>query len=98
MIRRRRLHRIHSLAARRNIPSTQLRLLVHTVRGDSAVGSVLVALELFVAAAFEVLADMKRRCTDASVPIQASNSIRRAIRRYLIVRVRHDPRSLDSVG
>jgi hypothetical protein len=63
-----------------------------------AVGSVLVALELFVAAAFEVLADMKRRSPDTPVPIQRSNSIRRAIRSYLIVRVRDDTGSLNGVG
>jgi hypothetical protein len=98
MICRRRLHRIHPLAAGTHVSSAQLRLLVHAVRGDSAVGGVLVSLELFVAAAFEVLADMEWGSADASVPIQRSNGIRRAIRSYLIVRVRYDTGSLDGMG
>jgi hypothetical protein len=93
-----RLHRIHPLAAGTHVPSAQLRLLVHTVRGHSAAGSVLPSLELFVAAAFEVLADMEWRSADASVPIKRSNGIRRAIRSYLIVRVGDDSGSLDGMS
>lgn len=98
MICRSRLHRIHPLAAGAHVTRTQLRLLVHAVRGHGAAGRVLSALELFVAAALEVLAYVEGRSTDGSVPIKRSNGIRRAIRGYLIVRVRDDAGSLDGVG
>jgi len=98
MVGRGRLHRVHPLATGRNVPSTQLRLLVHTVGGNSSAGSVLSSLKLFVATALEILADVQRRSPDASVAIKRSHSVSGTIRSYLIVRVRDDARCLNRVS
>jgi len=63
------LHGVHSLATRTDVPSAQLRLLVHATGGNGSAGSTGPALELLVAAALEVLADVKRRRPYASIPI-----------------------------